>query len=357
MKCINKNMKTDKTYRKKYDNRKRRGRQRRRAVVCSIFGLLAAFALGILAYLLCSPGTSYVTLFETEKYRYDLHKEEMFAQNLCVPVSDVETQENSSETTPAGLDTEYFTAAALFDLENSHTIYERGILDTLYPASTTKLMTAYLTLKYGNLDDVVTVSETATTFEPDAQLCGLAPGDTLTLYELLCGLILYSGNDNAAVIAEHISGSVEQFAELMNAEAHRLGATHSHFMNPHGLHEENHYTTAYDLYLIFNACLKDSRFMDIISMKAYDATITDAAGNISYMYWPATNWYSSDIVTAPEGIHVFGGKTGTTDEAGNCVILYSQDTAGKPYISVTMGAESKDNLYDTMNILLKLPFQ
>ena len=131
-------------------------------------------------------------------------------------------------------------------------IVSQKVFDQAYPASTTKIMTAYVALKYGNLDDMVTVSERATDFDEDEQVCGLQAGDQLSLRDLLNGLLLYSGNDCAVAIAEHVSGSVEAFVDKMNEEARNLGATGTHFVNPHGLQNEDHYTTAYDLYLIFN---------------------------------------------------------------------------------------------------------
>ena len=155
-----------------------------------------------------------------------------------------------------------------------------------------------------------------------------------------------------AAIAEHISGSQEAFAELMNTEAKQLGATGTHFVNPHGLHDENHYTTTYDLYLMFNEALKDQAFLDIISMNSYTAKVTSADGTSYTPTWQATNYYSAGEATPPDGIHVYGGKTGTTDQAGNCVILYEKNTAGEPYISVIMGASDKPLLYEEMNELL-----
>ena len=213
-------------------------------------------------------------------------------------------------------------------------------------------MTAYLALKYGNLDDTVTVSAHATDFNWDESVAGLQTGDTLTLYDLICGLMIQSGNDCGTAIAEYISGSEEAFAELMNQEAAALGATGTHFVNPHGLHDDNHYTTAYDLYLMFNACLKDQRFVDIISLDSYTASITGADGTVRAVTWNPTNYYSAGIMTPPEGVHVFGGKTGTTDQAGNCVVLYEEDSSGNPYISVIMGAPDKSVLYEEMNLLL-----
>lgn len=110
-----------------------------------------------------------------------------------------------------------------------------------------------------------------------SSICGLKPGDQLTLDQALYGLMLCSGNDAANVIAEYISGSTDKFAELMNKEAQALGATQSHFVNPHGLPDDNHYTTAYDLYLIFNAAIKDDRFVNYISTKKYTTSYTDAS--------------------------------------------------------------------------------
>ena len=152
--------------------------------------------------------------------------------------------------------------------------------------------------------------------------------------------------------SEHLSGSVEGFAEKMNQEALALGATHSHFMNPHGLHEEDHYTTAYDLYLIFNECIKDSRFLDIIAMKSYVGTLTGADGSVRTAEWTPTNYYSAGLAESPPGVQVIGGKTGTTDQAGSCVMLYNLDSAGKPFISIVMGAGDKEILYQDMTQLL-----
>ncbi|MEI3340415.1 MAG: serine hydrolase [Eubacterium sp.] len=134
-----------------------------------------------------------------------------------------------------------------------------------YPASTTKILTAYLALKYGKLDDTLTVSQDAIyTLMAGSSICGLKPGDKITLEDALYGLMLCSGNDAANVIAEYISGSTEKFADLMNEEAKALGATQSHFVNAHGLPDEDHYTTAYDLYLIFNAAIKNEDFVHFV---------------------------------------------------------------------------------------------
>ena len=173
------------------------------------------------------------------------------------------------------------------------------------------------------------------------------------MYDLVCGLLLHSGNDCGTAIAEHIAGSEEAFAEMMNEEAASLGATGTHFVNPHGLHDENHYTTAYDLYLIFNECIKDERFVEIISMDSYDGTLTGADGTVRKETWTPTQAYGAGEATEPTGIRVLGGKTGTTELAGNCVILYDEDLNEHPYISVIMGADGPTRLYEQMNELMQ----
>ncbi|WP_306480125.1 D-alanyl-D-alanine carboxypeptidase family protein [Mediterraneibacter sp.] len=337
----------DKSRRKRSASQKRRRRRRRTS--SKIAALLICFVLmigvGIVGFVLWQEySQNYIQQYEYAEYNKELISGELFAEDLCVAAQDVSL--DGIETDPS------LHGAGLFDLTNSDVKYGYKMFDQLYPASTTKIMTAYLALKYGNLDDVVTMSADSTNFNWDESTCGLAEGDSLTLYDLVCGLMLQSGNDCAAAIAEHISGSQEAFAEKMNAEAKQLGATGTHFVNPHGLHDEEHYTTAYDLYLMFEAALEDQTFLDIISMKSYTASVTSADGTVYTADWSATNYYSNGTTTPPDGIHVYGGKTGTTDQAGNCVILYEKNAAGNPYISVIMGASDKPLLYEEMNELL-----
>lgn len=334
MKCTN----------KKYRNKKRRSRKKNGlwiaiALICT-FAVIGVGAAGLYLYL--NPLSGRIESYE-KNYNRSLYHGSFFAQDLCVAANDVQLDGFEDEDTLHG--------AGLFNLENRSVVYGYHLYDRLYPASTTKIMTAYLALKYGNVNDVVTVSEHATDFNWDEVTCGLRTGDQVTLYDLICGLLLRSGNDCGTAIAEHISGSEEAFAELMNTEAAQLGATGTHFVNPHGLHDENHYTTAYDLYLIFNECVKNETFMEIISMDSYTGTLTGADGTTRTETWIPSNYYSNGTTQAPDGVRVFGGKTGTTDQAGCCVILYSEDLENHPYISVIMGAEDKNFLYQEMNRL------
>lgn len=238
-----------------------------------------------------------------------------FASDLCV-ISDEGSFNPEDVTSQAG---------ALFDLTDREVLYSKDAFEKLYPASITKVMTALIAIKYGNLEDQVTVTEDAVITETGATLCGIQPGDTLTLEQLLYGLMLPSGNDAGAAIAIHMSGSIDAFADKMNEEAKRLGATDTHFMNPHGLHDEDHYTTAYDLYLIFNEALKYPEFRTVTGSTAYTANYTNKAGESISKTWRGGNWYLTGEHETPEGLTVFSGKTGTTKAAGYCLIMAEKD--------------------------------
>lgn len=247
-------------------------------------------------------------------------------------------------------------AAGLFRLDEPQVVYAKNIHGKVYPASTTKIMTACLALKYGDLSATATVSEDALVLEEGSTTCGLSVGDQITLEELLYGLMLCSGNDAANVIAELISGSQEAFAELMNQEAQSIGATNTHFVNPHGLHDENHYTTTYDLYLIFRHALEDERFYGLITTKEHTGSFVNQQGEPITKDWTTSNQYLKGDVPLPEGVTAVGGKTGTTFDAGSCLVLYSEGSGGASYISIVMKADGRENLYAQMTELLELAY-
>jgi D-alanyl-D-alanine carboxypeptidase len=269
---------------------------------------------------------------------------EPFAEELCVA---------AGEVNPAAATLESYSAG-LFNLNSCETVYAKDIFTKRSEASITKIMTALVTMKYGNLDDQVTVTETAADIEYGSSVCDIKEGDVLSLRQLLYGMMIASGNDAAMMIAEHVGGSVDNFVAMMNAEAQEIGATSTHFMNPHGLTNEDHYTTVYDIYLMMNEALKYDIFQDIISRKNYYAEYTHADGSAVAVTWESTNHYFTNEADAPDNIVICGGKTGTTDDAGACLALLSKDPYGNPYISIILHADSKDTLYDEMNQLLSL---
>ena len=164
--------------------------------------------------------------------------------------------------------------------------------------------------------------------------------------------MLESGNDAAIALAEHCSGSVEAFADLMNQTAAKLGATQSNFVNPSGYPDENHYTTIYDMYLIFSNAISLESFVTIINSADHDAAYTNASGNAVNVKFSNTCGYLSGAYEAPEGVNVVGGKTGTTHDAGYCLVLYSTNSDNERIISIVYKADGKSNLYLLMNELL-----
>lgn len=271
---------------------------------------------------------------------------DLFAKDLCIIPKDYEQEKDASITSEAAL---------LVDATSGELLYGDNVYEKLYPASITKIVTALVTLKYGTLTDMVTISKNAANITtPGAKLCGFKEGDTIQLEALLNSLLVYSGNDAGLAIAEHISGSEEAFCELMTLEAKKLGAVHSNFVNPHGLHDKNHYTSAYDIYLVFQELIKDERFVTIIKQPSYTAQLKNAEGKDKKLIFSSTNRYLRNTEQAPQGISVYGGKTGTTDAAGSCLVLYSKDSKGDSYISLILKAQSGNDLFSQMTHLLSI---
>ncbi len=319
--------------------------------------------------------------YEQENYNAAGFRGTLFATNLCVTAEDVipdpETYEQAEETAPEDeseaesedeltedseevsygpVETDEITSAALFDLNSAKVEYAYNVHKKLYPASITKIMTALVAIENTDLDEVVTVQEDADVdnFAYDEVTIGLKTGDTLTMQDLLYGLLLCSGNDAAIAIADYVGGDSAHFVQMMNEEAGRLMATSTHFVNANGLQNEDHYTTVYDLYLIFNECIKHQDFVDILSAPSYHTEITDADGEKRECDWEPSNFYGAGLADAPEHVTVIGGKTGTTKLAGNCLILLDEDSSGNPYISIVMGADTRGELYTNMNALMNL---
>ena len=268
-----------------------------------------------------------------------------FASGLCVVDGDINVDDTIVDMADA-------TSAGLFDLNSHQVLYAKNTHERLAPASLTKLMTAVVALKYGNPDDVITATSNVNITESGAVLCGLKEGDRLTLNQALHALLMKSANDAAVAIAEHIGGSVEAFAEMMNEEARAIGATNSHFVNPHGLTADDHYVTAYDMYLIFNEALQYDLVDEIIRMTNYETVYYDKDGREKQLSFHTSNQYLTGNYKPPEQVSVVGGKTGTTNAAGNCLILLAKDTAGNPYIGVILRSKERGILYTEMTDLL-----
>ncbi|MDO4977563.1 MAG: serine hydrolase [Eubacteriales bacterium] len=223
----------------------------------------------------------------------------------------------------------------------------------LYPASITKIMTALLTLENANLSDEIVLDHDIVMTEDGAVISTLTKGDTVTVEQVLRTMLVKSANDCAVILAEHIAGSTEKFAKLMNQRALELGATSTHFVNANGLHDDDHYTTAYDLYLIFKKVVEYDVFVDIVSMKDNTMTYKNRFGQDINEYMQSTNYFLLNEYPVPKGVVMYGGKTGTTSVAKSCLILMTENEEGERFFSVVLGAKTKGDLYNSMAHLLE----
>ncbi|MDO5134635.1 MAG: serine hydrolase [Eubacteriales bacterium] len=331
--------------------RMRRRRVRSTLLLLCLLGALCAFGGGAI-YLLNGglffeePVEMYRSFreFEGSLGISDALKADGFAKDLCVVTEDVPLEGVSLGESQEGV---------LLDLSGKRVLFAKGAHDRVYPASITKIMTAILALKYGNMSDTVAITEENVTLEEGSQVCGFAPGDKVTMDQLLNCLLVYSGNDAASAIAQYVGGSTQGFVDMMNSCAAQLGCTGTHFTNPHGLHDEAHYTTPYDIYLMLKEALEYPEFTRITQLPSYTVEYTRGDGSVASTVLDATDHYLTGEASAPRDVVILGGKTGTTSDAGNCLALLCQNAYGKPFVSIVMGADTKGDLYQQMNTLLQ----
>ncbi len=225
----------------------------------------------------------------------------------------------------------YALSACLMDADSGRVLFEKAGYEKMAMASTTKIMTLLIALEYGNMEDIVTVSDYAASM-PDVQL-NIRAGESYYLKDLLFSLMLESHNDVAVAIAEHIGGSVEGFASLMNGKAHALGALHTNFVTPNGLDAEEHYTTAVDLAKIASYAIQNEEFIKITNTKSH--SFSDTAGKRQF-----TVNNKNAFLTMMDG--AIGVKTGFTGRAGYCFVgAVKQD--GKTLVSVVLACGWPNN--------------
>ena len=230
-------------------------------------------------------------------------------------------------------------AALLYDLGSDTLVFAQNIDEKLYPASLTKVMTALLTIEMqSDLDAVATVTaEALKGQDPGGSNVALKVGEEMSVRNLLYCLMVKSGNDAASTLAIHNSGTVEAFVEAMNQKAAELGCTGTHFANPHGLHDDEHYTTARDMAKITAAAMEHPFFEEIFTTTEYTVPATnlsDARELATTNYLIRSNGYPVVVDT-----RVLGGKTGNTSKAGRCLVALSEKN-GTRLLSVVLGAKA-----------------
>lgn len=215
-------------------------------------------------------------------------------------------------------------------------LYERDADKKIYPASLTKLMTAILVVENCELDEIVTVSEKAVTNVPSGYVnANLQVGEELTVEDLLYAMLIPSANDAANALAEHVGGSIESFSTMMNSRAKELGCTGSNFTNPSGLHQEEHYTTTRDLYLISKQAISNSLIKKIVGTTNYTLLNTDKYTKTKRTF-TSTNYMKRKSMSKYYCDYCIGGKTGYTEYAKNCVVEFAEKD-GIELTAIVMG--------------------
>lgn len=287
---------------------------------------------------------AYETVYEEDDSLQYGSKVNGMTQNLVVIPKDKQTDKKYKRKDLHG--------AICINLDAKEPLQKYKVFKKVYPASITKVMTALVVLENADLDDVVTVDENITFKEDDAVKLGLKKGDKATVDQLFNALLVHSTNDAAIILAKHVAGSEEEFVKMMNEEAKKLGATGTHFSNSHGLHEKDHYTTPYDLYLIFKKACTYDKFIEVVSQSECEFVYTDKDGDKHVQDMESSNQYLTGEREIPDGVRMIGGKTGTTNAAGSCLIVLTKNKDGDRMITAVLGADDKDDLYRDMSELI-----
>lgn len=235
----------------------------------------------------------------------------------------------------------YSSGAVLMDYQTGKILMQKDMNKKLYPASTTKILTAIIAIENLNLTDSLTASKSAVMAIPSGYSnAGIKAGEVLSVSDLLDMFLIHSANEIGYIFGEQISGSIEKFADLMNQKAIEIGCTNTHFTNPSGIHDINHYSTAYDMALIARYCMNNETFKNIVNKKNCKVSATEL--------YPQERFYknTNSLLDSSNKRYYYeyatGIKTGFTTQAKNCLIA-SASKDGLNLIAVMLGAEATEN--------------
>ncbi len=261
----------------------------------------------------------------------------------------VSADEGDGLAWPAGPDISA-DGAIVIEASTGSILYAKNVYDRFYPASTTKILTTLVALENSDMNEIVTVSYAADNYvSKTSSRMGLVEGEQITMEQALYGIMLESANEATYAVGEHVGGSIARFIKMMNAKAASLGCEHSHFANSHGLHDEDHYTCAYDLALISRAAYLNPEFMKITGTVTYamPSTNKNEAKLLTNHHWFLNKTMRYD--------YCIGGKTGATTQAGYALVTYAKKD-GMTIISVVMHAETWAKVYTDSKTLLDYCF-
>lgn len=271
---------------------------------------------------------------EAVEYEED-QEEDSFPDSYYYPI-----ESNETADWPQGPEIEA-AGAAVMDLDTGVFVYSKNATATMYPASTTKVMTTLLLVENCDLDDEITFSDIVYDLEEGSSHLGIQPGEKMTLRDAAYGIMLASANDISNGVAEYIGGSIDGFADMMNAKAEELGCVNTHFANPHGLYREDHYTCAHDMALIAQAAYANPVFREIVTTREYTIPKTNLTDeersflNHQKMMQPDEDYYQEWCT---------GGKTGYTEDCLNTLVTFAEKD-GKQFVSVVFRVNGAGEAY------------
>lgn len=315
------------------NRRRRKRRQRRICLVIWVFFITALLLVLRQAGILGNGNQKMVMAASVHWNMADLPTFHAQYRN----VSDEEVH-NAYQDASDQIFEESFDAESAVVLRNDDVLYEYNETEKLYPASMTKLLTALVAVEHGDLDEIVEIQDMSsmTCYSEGSKLAYLQAGDRISLRDLLGIMLVYSANDAATAIAVHIAGSEEAFADMANAYAEQLGAMNTHYTNPHGLQDENHYTCASDMVLFLKEAVANDTLLSMMQTENYQGSYERGGTSYTIVY-PTTSLYLTGE-SSIEGFQYVAGKTGYTGEAGRCLAAcFERD--GNYYYSVVMKSE------------------
>ncbi|MDF2803389.1 MAG: putative secreted protein [Anaerocolumna sp.] len=271
--------------------------------------------------------------------------------NTVNVVSTAKTTKVSESLTTKNKPNVQSDAAIVMEASTGTILYAKNIHDTYYPASITKILTSLVAIENSSMNEIVDFSKKAVyDVDLDSSRIGIDVGEKLTMEQSLYGIMLESANEVSYAIGEHISGNVESFAALMNKKAKELGCLDSNFVNPHGLPDDNHYTTAYDMALISRAAINNEEFRKITGTRTYSIPPTNLQKE--------TRWLANHHKFVKGAINfdgIIGGKTGYTSKAKYTLVTFAERN-GMTLISVIMHCDNITNEYADTSALLNYGF-
>ena len=291
--------------------------------------------------------TPFSFVFAEEEYWEEQETEEPIPDSYYYPI-----ESNDIEGWPQGPAIES-AAAVVMDLDTGTILYSKNATATMYPASTTKIMTTLLLIENCDLDDTITYSGIVYDLEEGSSHLGIMPGEEMNLRDAAYGIMLASANDISNGVAEYMGGSLAGFADLMNQKAEELGCVNTHFANPHGLYQDDHYTCAQDMALIAQAAYQNSVFREIAGTKEYTIPETNLVEeqrsflNHHKMMQSDSDYYREWCT---------GGKTGYTSQCLNTLVTFAEKD-GMRLVSVVFRVNGAGKAYEESTAILEYAFE